>query len=262
MKIPLEETTSFFRVPDLEDLSGQVVQLAEQVEIKSAQIQINAWVKSLSDTVIKRLIYDEQKFINFIQFCQKQNWITQTEAQRCLDDLKKESPQEFLTLFSKTEAIAALGWMLPALYEFFITTDQSDPALKAALIYTIGSITRASGSYYLSEGVVENRKLLAAGEGIPHIGRVSLFIILAEEHPELARMLWAYRACRKFPQKAEKNNLQRQKAEKKFNRKHQSPVIEFIIAPKEFSQNTLLEWQVKSKTLQVAQSVGQTLGVL
>ena len=220
MKILPDETTRSFRVPNVEATSEQLLHLTEKVEIKQAQTIINHWVKKISQTVIKQLIYDEHKFINFIHFCRHQNWITKTETETCLNDLKKESPQEFLTLFTKTEAIAAPGWILPALYELLLNADHSDPAMKAAVVYAIGSMTRASGSYYLSEGVVENRKLLAVGEAIPHIGRASLFKILAKEHPELARLLWAYKNCKEIPQKAEKENFDASRAAKKFKRKH------------------------------------------
>jgi len=252
--VSLKEETVFRcpRLPDLDSVNDALQDLAESERITQAQKTINQLIKKISETVIKRLIYDEAKFISFIEVCRTQGWITEEEANICIEDLKKESPQEFLTLFTKTEAVAAPGWMLPAIYEFLISGDNN-----TALVYALGSITRASGSYYLSEGVVEHRKWLAAGEAVPHFGRASLFILLAEEHPELARMLWAYRSCRKLPQKAEKEKFSPEKAQKKFERKHQSPVINFLIDPKEKAN----EWLTKNAVLDYSFRTAQVLGL-
>lgn len=239
-------------LPDLDKFNDRLQDMVESETVLQAQQAINALTKKISQTVIKRLIYDEAKFINFIKFCEAQNWITPQEAEICLNDLNKESPQEFLTLFTKTEAIAAPGWMIPALYEFLLSGDNN-----VAIVYAFGSIIRASGSYYLSEGVVEHRKLLAAGEAIPHIGRASLFVMLAEEHPELARMLWAYRSCRKFPEKAEKQNFELDAAYKKFKRSHRSPVLDFLIEP---GQKTR-EWIASNPVLDFSLRAAQVLGL-
>jgi hypothetical protein len=251
--VKIKEDPIFQRpeVPDLEAFSEGILNIVDGEKVQKTQQAINNFTKKISQTVLKKLIYDEAKFISFIEFCQTQDWIDQAEAEKCLEDLQKESPQEFLTLFTKTEAIAAPGWMLPALYEFIISGDNN-----AAIVYALGSATRATGSYYLSEGVVENRKLLAAGEAIPHIGRASIFVLLAEEHPQLARMLWAYRSCRALPQKAEKETWDPEKARKKFERKHQSPVINFLVDPKDTTNAWLTQSAALNFSLQTAQVLG------
>jgi hypothetical protein len=186
----------------LDTINDRVQDLVESESIKNTQETLNNLTKKISEVIIKWLIYDEAKFVSFIKFCQAQSWIEGSEAEKCLADLQKESPQVFLSLFSKTEILAAPGWILPTIYEFLISGNNN-----ILLIYALGSATRAGSSYYLSEGIVEDRKTLTALEAVPHAGRfLGIITILKTEHPELAHLLLMYFLCNQRYKKALNGN--------------------------------------------------------
>ena len=183
----------------------------------------NQIAKNISQKVLK-LIYDEVNFKDFILFAAKEGLISNEEAALCLTDLEQETPQKLLTLWVETESIATLSWWATASFEI------GSGDFNVLRNYIIASIIRSTASLFLSRDVVEHRGFTASIEAIPHVGRVAPLIALAEEHPELTRMLWSYNACRRPFQKQETEGSD--KTVEKFNQSRNSWLLEFIIDPR------------------------------
>lgn len=247
MKILPDEVFTIPSLPDIEALASKAPTPSEiitrSLALKTAIMENGA-----------RYIYDEDKFKAFINYVATQEWVPQPEIDTCLADLEKDSPQALLNLWIKTEGTATSAWGATFCFEI------GSGDFNFLRNYVLASVIRSITSLLYSKGVVDHRYFTAGFEAIPHIGRIAPLIALAEEHPELVRMLWSYKGCRKHF-KHQKDTQDDKKIEHKFNRSRDSKTLKFMIAPKEFTQDTLLEWHVQSKTIQVAQSVAQTLGV-
>jgi len=210
---------------------------------------------SLKNAVLEngtQFIYDEAKFKDFLDYVENKKLGTAEDLQIAREDLEKETPQALMKLFIKTELVATPAGLLAGAAEVY--SGQGG----VIEVYATASIIRAVVSYKFSRGVVENRVALAAGEMVPHAGRFTVFVMLAEEHPELTRLLWAYFKCRRSLKKEE---IDETKVTQKFESAMQSNVLEFIIGPKEFTKETILTWQVKSKVIQTGISIGQAIGL-
>lgn len=197
-------------------------------------------------------VYDEAKFKEFLDYLESEDLGNQSVIKTARADLERDTPQAMMNLFIKTELVATPVGVIAGIAE---ASSGQGGVLE---VYATASIIRAVVSYKLSKDVVDHRVTLAAGEMIPHLGRFTVFVMLAEEHPELTRLLWAYRGCRKMLREKVIDNG---KIETRFEKAMSSNVLEFIIGPKEFTQGCILKWKLNSKVLETGLGVMNIIGL-
>lgn len=284
MKSPDTAVISLPSVPDLEETVDTFLGILDKIDLSSISEEAKAGIKKLqaqeintreelvygaltlanaiskkvSSTIFK-LVYSEERILAFIDFCEQEKWLPREVADTCRDDLAKESVQEILSLQVEIECTALPIAGVLASNEIINGSHAWENWLQ---LYAIDSSLRFVLSYLLSHNVVQHRFRYAGGEARPHIGRFTSVQIIAQEHPELARLLHAYNRYRKVPEKQYKPDFDMATAQEKFNRRYYSDAIDRPLRSiVQAGASSLNNWANKNPVAEFSLKFGQAIGL-
>jgi len=239
---------------ELQKLLSQEINSREEVVYKALMLA-NAISKKVTSVVFK-LIYNEERIVTFIDFCEQEEWLPKKTTDICREDMAKESVQEIFSLQAEIESVALT---VAAFSEIFSGSGGWQSWVK---LYAVDSSLRLTLSYLLSRNVVLNRAKFAQGQGVPHLGRLTSIKFIAKEHPELARLLLAYKACRKFPENKNDPNFDITSAQEEFNSRFYSDAVDAPFKSIALAGlSTLSDWINKNPVSHFSLQASQIIGL-